>query len=230
MRNVVVLLVVILTATPSRADTAAAWAALRAGKAVALIRHADAPGIGDPPGYKLEDCSTQRNLSERGKAQAAAIGALFRANQIAVSRIISSPWCRCLETARLMDVGPVAVDSSFSNAFVLTDRRDELKAQGSAVISAWQSGNLLVVTHGANIAALSGLQVAPAETLVVEPGLAGDWPNSFAELVAARLGHRNCTRMAIGRKTHEACQSAFTVWFATTLFQSISVPRARLAR
>jgi phosphohistidine phosphatase SixA len=171
MRSVVVLFVVILTATPSRADTAAAWAALRAGKAVALIRHADAPGIGDPAGYKLEDCSTQRNLSERGKAQAAAIGALFRANQVAVSRIISSPWCRCLETARLMDVGPVAVDASFSNAFVLTDRRDELKARGSAVISAWQSGNLLVVTHGANIAALSGQQVAPAETLVVEPGL-----------------------------------------------------------
>jgi hypothetical protein len=55
MRNVVVLFVVILTATPSRADTAAAWAALRAGKAVALMRHADAPGIGNPAGYKLEE-------------------------------------------------------------------------------------------------------------------------------------------------------------------------------
>jgi broad specificity phosphatase PhoE len=170
MRNAVVLLVFILSATPSLADTAAAWAALRAGKAVALIRHADAPGTGDPAGYKLEDCSTQRNLSERGKAQAAAVGALFRANQIAAAKIISSPWCRCLETARLMNLGPVAVDSSFSNAFVLADQREELKQRGSAVIRAWQSGNLLVVTHGANIAALSGQQLAPAETLVVEPG------------------------------------------------------------
>jgi hypothetical protein len=65
MRNVMVLFVLVLTATPSRADTAAAWAALRAGNAIALIRHADAPGIGDPVGYKLEDCSTQRNLSAR---------------------------------------------------------------------------------------------------------------------------------------------------------------------
>jgi hypothetical protein len=70
-----------------------------------------------------------------------------------------------------MNLGPVAVDSSFSNAFVLADQREELKQRGSAVISAWQSGNLLVVTHGANIAALSGQQLAPAETLVVEPGV-----------------------------------------------------------
>jgi hypothetical protein len=104
MRNVVVLFLLVLTVTPSLADTAAAWAALRAGTAVALMRHADAPGVGDPAGYRLEDCSTQRNLSERGKAQAAAVGALFRANQIAIARIISSPWCRCLETARLMEV------------------------------------------------------------------------------------------------------------------------------
>lgn len=169
MRNVVVLFLLILT-TPTFADTEAAWAALRAGTAVALMRHADAPGIGDPAGYRLEDCSTQRNLSERGKAQAAAVGALFRSNHIAIATIISSPWCRCLETARLMEVGPVSVDPAFSNAFVLTDQRDELKRRGSAVISAWKSGNLLVVTHGSNIAALSGLQLAPAEILVVEPG------------------------------------------------------------
>jgi hypothetical protein len=91
MRNVVVLILLIVTATPSLADTAAAWAALRAGTAVALMRHADAPGIGDPAGYRLEDCSTQRNLSERGKAQAAAVGALFRASQIAVARITVPP-------------------------------------------------------------------------------------------------------------------------------------------
>jgi phosphohistidine phosphatase SixA len=169
MRNAVVLLVFVLTATPSLADTAAAWAALRAGKAVALIRHADAPGIGDPAGYKLEDCSTQRNLSERGRVQAAALGALFRANQIE-AKILSSPWCRCLETARLMNLGPVAVDSSFSNAFVLADQREELKRRGSVVISAWKGGNLIIMTHGNNIAALSGQQLAPAETLVVEPG------------------------------------------------------------
>src|SRR4051812_37852945 len=104
MRNAVVLLVLVLTATPALADTAAAWAALHAGNAVALMRHADAPGIGDPAGYNVKDCATQRNLSEQGKAQAAAVGALFRANQITVARIISSPWCRCLETAK--DHGP----------------------------------------------------------------------------------------------------------------------------
>ena len=70
-----------------------------------------------------------------------------------------------------MNLGPVSVDPAFSNAFVLVDQREELKLRGSAVISGWQSGNLLVVTHGANIAALTGQQLAPAETLVLEPGL-----------------------------------------------------------
>jgi hypothetical protein len=87
-------------------------------------------------------------ISVSVKAQAAAVGALFRANQIATARIISSPWCRCLETARLMEVGPVSVDPAFSNAFVLTHQREELKRRGSAVISAWKSGNLLVVRRG----------------------------------------------------------------------------------
>jgi hypothetical protein len=70
-----------------------------------------------------------------------------------------------------MDLGPVVVDPSFSKAFVLADQREELKRRGSAVISAWESGNLLVVTHGANIAALSGQQLAPAEILVADPGV-----------------------------------------------------------
>ena len=208
MRNVVVLFLLILT-TPTFADTEAAWAALRAGTAVALMRHADAPGIGDPAGYRLEDCSTQRNLSERGKAQAAAVGALFRSNHIAIATIISSPWCRCLETARLMEVGPVSVDPAFSNAFVLTAQSEELKLRGSAVISAWKSGNLLVVTHGSNIAALSGLQLCARR----DPGrgtwrnaAARGWSNFAAEVTHAYRGPTPveancCTEAAIARRS-----------------------------
>ena len=115
--------------SPALADTVGAWEALRRGGAIALIRHADAPGgAGDPPGFKLEDCSTQRNLSEKGRAQAEALGAEFRKRQLAITRLVSSPWCRCLETAKLMAVGPVEVDAAFSNAFVLASRREELKA------------------------------------------------------------------------------------------------------
>ena len=141
----------------ARADEAAAWAALRQGGVVALMRHGDAPGVGDPPGWRLDDCATQRNLSERRPRRSARGGARLRAERIAIARVVSSPWCRCLDTAKLVDVGPVQVEPTFANAFILRDRREALREGGRAVIAAWRGpGVLLVVTHGENIHALTG--------------------------------------------------------------------------
>ena len=90
------------------AEERAAWAALVSGSHVALVRHGSAPpGYGDPPGFQIDDCTTQRNMDERGRAQARALGEAFRQHGVPVDKIISSPWCRCLETARLMALGPV---------------------------------------------------------------------------------------------------------------------------
>src|SRR5258708_39328493 len=90
------------------ADERETWAALVSGRHVALVRHGNAPpGYGDPPGFKIDDCATQRNLDEKGRTQARALGEAFRRHGVPADRILSSPWCRCLETARLMAVGPV---------------------------------------------------------------------------------------------------------------------------
>src|SRR6516225_149218 len=90
------------------ADEREAWAALVGGGHIALVRHGNAPpGYGDPPGFKIDDCATQRNLDELGRDQARAIGEAFRQHGVAVDKILSSPLCRCLETARLMALGPV---------------------------------------------------------------------------------------------------------------------------
>jgi broad specificity phosphatase PhoE len=80
---------------------AADWSALARGGTVALIRHARAPGTGDPAGFRLDACSTQRNLSEDGRAQAGRLGQAFRDNAVPVGRVLSSRWCRALDTARL---------------------------------------------------------------------------------------------------------------------------------
>src|SRR5262249_3541573 len=89
-------------------DTAPAWAALGGDGHVALIRHASAPGaVGDPVDYKLDDCATQRNLSEQGRAEARELGARFRMQKVKVGRVVSSQWCRCRQTAELMNIGPV---------------------------------------------------------------------------------------------------------------------------
>jgi len=157
------------------AGEAEAWSALRAGRHVALMRHADAPGgFGDPADFKLDDCATQRNLSAKGRADARGIGARLRSEGIAVDRILSSPWCRCIDTAKLLELGPVEAEPTFGNVVVLRDQRDSLTAGGRAVIDQWTgSGILLVVTHGANIQALTGISPASGEIVVVRGGSGG---------------------------------------------------------
>src|SRR5438034_5418704 len=81
--------------------TESVWDALREPGSVVVLRHSYAPGGFDPPGFRLDDCSTQRNLDEQGRAQAARVGEAFRQHGIALGAVLSSPRCRCMDTARL---------------------------------------------------------------------------------------------------------------------------------
>lgn len=83
------------------AQEESAEALLRLGGVVALFRHALAPGTFDPPGFRLGDCGTQRNLNDEGRAQARRIGEWFRARQLQPEKVLSSPWCRCIDSATL---------------------------------------------------------------------------------------------------------------------------------
>jgi len=153
-------------------EAANALSALRAGGHVALMRHADAPGgVGDPAGFRVEDCATQRNLSPKGRADAAKIGAQLSQAGIAFEKILSSPWCRCIDTAKLLNLGTVETEATFGNVVVLRDQREALTAGGRALIARWTArGNLLVVTHGANIFAMTGVSPASGEIVVVKGG------------------------------------------------------------
>jgi phosphohistidine phosphatase SixA len=159
-------------------DATNAWKALRAGGHVALLRHADAPGgFGDPPGFRVDDCATQRNLSEKGRADAEKIGSRLKREGIAFEKILSSPWCRCIDTAKLLNLGPVETEATFGNVVVLRDQRDALTAGARALIAKWNGpSNLLVVTHGANIAALTSISPASGEIVVVRGGSGGVEP------------------------------------------------------
>ncbi|MGZ8260367.1 MAG: histidine phosphatase family protein [Caldimonas sp.] len=174
VRTLAFVALVATLASTARADESAAWAALRQGGVVALMRHGDAPGVGDPPGWRLDDCATQRNLSERGRGDASAVGVRLREQRVLVAKVLSSPWCRCIDTARLVAVGEVQVEPAFANAYVLSDRRESLAAEGRAVIGRWRGpGVLLVVSHGENIRTLTGRSPATAELVVVAPGATG---------------------------------------------------------
>jgi phosphohistidine phosphatase SixA len=158
----------------SNAQDGAAIAVLRENGAVALIRHGDAPGgTGDPPGFNLNDCSTQRNLSGKGKQQAVRMGQRLKAERVRIGKVLSSPWCRCMDTAKLLGLGRVEVADTFSNASVLQGRSAALASGARQIIGSWRGpGALLVVTHGVNIAALTGVRPAQGEMVIVkaEPG------------------------------------------------------------
>lgn len=170
MRMFLYIFVLAFGASAAIADTRAAWDALRGDGHVALIRHAAAPGVGDPPGYRLDDCRTQRNLSDGGRAAARALGDRFRAERVKVGKVIASQWCRSRQTAELMELGPVEDAPGFNNVFVLRDQREAITAQGRAVIAAWRGpGTLVVATHGDNIHELLGSNPREGEVVVVKP-------------------------------------------------------------
>lgn len=153
------------------------WALLKSGGTVALIRHAQAPGFGDPPGFRLDDCATQRNLSDDGRGQARRIGRAFRDNGVAVERVVSSEWCRCLETAELLGLGPVERFAALNSFFQRPERRDPQLAE----LVPWLNdvrpkGALVVVTHQVVISALTGTGTRSGEIVVVRPhdGVAGE--------------------------------------------------------
>jgi phosphohistidine phosphatase SixA len=155
-------------AAPAHQDSAV-WEALRTGGKVALIRHALAPGTGDPPNFVLDDCSTQRNLSEEGRAQARRLGEAFREHGVTVDRVLSSGWCRCIETAALAFGAGEAwppLNSFFSDASTAPAQTEEARAR----IAAWQGpGTLVMVTHQVNITALTGIVPTSGEIIVLAP-------------------------------------------------------------
>jgi len=153
---------------------AAAWRALAAGGHVALMRHALAPGIGDPPGFALGDCTTQRNLSREGRDQARAIGERFRERGIEVAAVHSSRWCRCQETAEGLRLGEVIPSPALDSFFRARGEAEARTRAARELIRDWDGeGTLVLVTHQVNITALVGGGVASGEIIVVRPDAGG---------------------------------------------------------
>lgn len=143
------------------------WNALRAGTAFAIMRHALAPGTGDPETVVIGDCATQRNLSDDGRDQSRWIGEKFRANGISAARVFTSAWCRCEETAELLKIGPVKVLPPLNSFFVTPDRA----APQTTALTAWLANNkgatpLVLVTHQVNITALTDVYPRSGEIVV----------------------------------------------------------------
>jgi broad specificity phosphatase PhoE len=141
------------------------WDALRAPGSVIILRHSHVPGASDPPGAKLDDCSTQRNLDEDGRAQARRIGEAFRKYGIVVGAVLSSPRCRCLDTARLA-FGRAQAWGPLQGSLDHEARRREVVEIRKAIAEHRSGTPLVLVTHGNVITDLAGPRV-PMGSLVV---------------------------------------------------------------
>src|SRR5579863_2277154 len=136
---------------------------------VILVRHGDAPGSGEPEGFTLGKCSTQRNLSDKGRKQAGEVGDRLRAAGIDVTKVMASELCRTQQTAALMRLGPVESSAAFDDLADFKQRADELLSSERSIIAAWRGpGALSIVTHGSNIKALTGLHVQPGAVLMAK--------------------------------------------------------------
>ena len=149
-------------------DTEHAWDIWHRPGVHALMRHAIAPGTGDPENFTIGDCSTQRNLDETGRNQARAIGERVREAGIALDVILSSQWCRCLETASLLGLGPVteelALNSFFRDSGTKKTQTDQIIDRLGALPEGIKA---LLITHQVNITALTGIYPRSGEIILI---------------------------------------------------------------
>jgi phosphohistidine phosphatase SixA len=152
---------------------------LKDGQHVLLMRHADAPGIGDPPGYVISQCSSQRNLGEYGKKQAKAIGAWLSSQGVQKANVFSSPWCRCLDTANLINKGPAKIEPSLASFF---DDMSLEKSQTKALERFTKSElakqpklPLILVSHHVNIQAYTGKVLGVGDMILVRTNKDGEY-------------------------------------------------------
>lgn len=143
---------------------------LESGKYFLILRHAFAPGNGDPEHFDISDCQTQRNLSDKGRIQARNIGEFLKKNGIDKASVFTSQWCRCRETAELMDIGSVK-DLPVMNSFFRDFEKEEEQTLGLIKWLVNERSNvtypLILVTHQVNITALTGVFPSSGEIVVM---------------------------------------------------------------
>jgi phosphohistidine phosphatase SixA len=168
------ILLLSLSIQPSYASELLIWDKLSASSAkgyVLLLRHSLAPGVGDPENFKLGDCSTQRNLSQEGRDDAAEIGAWIKRQKVKIYRVESSRWCRARQSAELLDIGKVKLNKNLDSLFRESDLESHpktLKTKQQILNHRNKSGLLVLVGHYVNIAALVGVGVDSGEGVIVK--------------------------------------------------------------
>ena len=163
----IITIVLLFNVALAQAESALAKVIAETGANVMFMRHALAPGYGDPSHFDVNDCDTQRNLDATGRAQAKSLGKVLKQHQIRFDEIKSSQWCRCQETARLLEVGKVMPFTGLNSFFEEhADREQTLRQLKSYLDSLKKDELVLLVTHQVVISAVTGIY-APSGGVVL---------------------------------------------------------------
>lgn len=130
---------------------------------VVFMRHANAPGFGDPENFSIADCATQRNLDDVGRNQAESIGRAIRGSSVRFVEILSSEWCRCKDTAQLLKLGAWQTFSGLNSFFQNHADASETLTKLHQRLLALKPGVTLMVTHQVVISAVTGSSVGSGE-------------------------------------------------------------------
>ena len=171
-KQIISLLIIIFSLTSFYShSTEQNWKPAHDGDKIILIRHAKAPGGGDPKGFKIEDCKTQRNLDEVGINQSKKIGKLFKEKKIKIDQVLSSQWCRCKDTAKYA-FGNFkefsALNSTYTSPY---DQNEKQQIKDLKIyVNKWKGkgGNLVLVTHYVIILAITGETVRSGEIVITD--------------------------------------------------------------
>ena len=150
------------------------WDEARQGNKVILIRHSLAPGGGDPAGFKIDDCKTQRNLNKVGIEQSKKIGKIFKDNKISIDVVLSSEWCRCKDTAYYA-FGEFkefsALNSTFSTPYNKNEPRQIKEIEKYLMNWEGEGKNLILVTHYSVITAITNAAPSSGEIIISDKNL-----------------------------------------------------------
>ena len=148
-----------------------AWNLAQEGDKIILIRHSLAPGGGDPPGFKIDDCKTQRNLNRKGINQSKKIGKLFKKNKVPIDQVLSSQWCRCKDTAKYA-FGNFKEFTALNSTFQTPYNKNEPKQLKELYnfVKKWEGNgkNLVLVTHYSIITAVTSALPSSGEIVIID--------------------------------------------------------------
>jgi len=144
---------------------------------VLLMRHTLAPGLGDPANYTLDDCKTQRNLSEEGRKQAVAVGNWLKKQGVSTADVHSSAWCRCKDTAELLNLGRVTIEPALASFFddMAQAKMSNQKLEQFIAAQLKTKGKqaLILVTHHVNIYAFMGENIDSGDLVLAKVDVKG---------------------------------------------------------